>query len=120
MNKKNDEMFIIKFTKKGEKLNEEIKKGFNYWLKESDLTEDELLKYKNVKGFHIQDEEDGSFLAYYENGKEKQIGIGLYKEQRSEMEWIFGYACALLDKGNNYKSDFAKEFIKWGTKNEKR
>ena len=113
-----DETIIIKFTEKGKQLNEAIKKAFNEWLEAREKTKKDLLKYKDVKGFHIAEEEDGYYLAYYEKGEEKQIGIGLYKEQFKEAQWIFGYICAFLDNGNNYKSDFSKEYVKWGSKNE--
>lgn len=109
---------VIKFTEKGIKLNEAINDGFNLWLEASEMTINDLLKFKDVKGFHIQDGDKGSYMAYYEKGEEKQIGVGLYKEQLKEAKWIFGYVCATLDNGNDYKSDFATEYLKWGAKNE--
>lgn len=113
-----DEQIVIKFTEKGKKLNAEIQKAFEEWLKCSEMTEKELLDHKNVKGFHIVEDDDGFYLAYYEGEKEKHIGAGLYKSQRNEAQWLFGYICALLDSGNDYKSDFSKEYLKWGAKNE--
>lgn len=112
-----NENIAIKFTEKGKELNKAIEKGFNEWLEASSMTLEDLLKFKDVKGFHIATDETGYFLAYYEKGIEKQIGCGLYKEQFSEAQWIFGYICALLDGNNNYKSNFSKEYIKWGAKN---
>lgn len=118
MDIKKDETIIIQFTEKGKELSSRIKKAFDEWLKASNMTKAELMEYRTVKGFHIAEDETGFYLAYYENGVEKQIGCGLYKEQFSEAQWIFGYICALLDNGNNYKSSFSKEYLKWGAKYE--
>ena len=82
------------------------------WLKKT------LLEYKNVQGFHIVDEEEGFHLAYIEDGIEKYIGVGLYRSQKEAAEWVFGYICAILDNGNDYKSEFSKEYLKWGAKYE--
>lgn len=113
-----DETIIIQFTEKGKELNKQIENAFNEWLKASEITKNDLLKYKNVKGFHIAEEETGYYLAYYEKGIKKQIGCGLYREQYYEAQWLFGYICALLDNGNDYKSTFSKEYLKWGAKHE--
>lgn len=115
--KDKDESIVIRFTEKGKELNRQIDKAFEEWLKASELTKAELLKYKTVRGFHIAEDDVGYYLAYYDKGVEKQIGCGLYKEQLYEAGWIFGYVCALLDDGNDYKSTFSKEFLKWGAKN---
>ena len=116
--KNKDETIKIKFTEKGKRLNEAIKKGFEEWLIASGMNKNDLLKFKDVKGFHIAEEKDGFYLAYYEKGVEKQIGAGLYREQLKEAQWIFGYVCAILDNGNEYKSDFTKEYLKWGAKHD--
>ena len=113
-----DDSIIIRFTDKGKELGRQINMAFDEWLKASNMTKDDLLKYKEVRGFHIVDDDVGFYLAYYEKGIEKQIGMGLYKEQLDEAQWIFGYICAILDGGNNYKSTFSKEYLKWGAKYE--
>lgn len=110
----------IRFTEKGKRLNESIKKSYNEWLELSEMTENDLLEYRSVKGFHINDEQDGVYLAYYEDGEEKQIGAGICRESIKAAQWIFGYVCALLDNGNDYKSEFSKEYLKWGARYEKR
>ena len=114
--KNKDETIIIKLTEKGKKLNEAIETGFNDWLNASEMTKEQLFEYRAVKGFHIAEEKEGFFLAYYEKGIEKQIGVGFYREQLKEAQWIFGYICAFLDNGDGYKSDFTKEYLKWGAK----
>lgn len=109
----------ITFTKKGKDLATAINEAFNEWLIAGNLTIDEFLKYKDVKGFHITTEDEGYYLAYYKDGIEEQIGCGLYKGQRYTAEWIFAYACALLDKETNYSGKFTKEYSKWGDRNER-
>lgn len=116
--KEKDETIIIQLTEKGKQLNRAIETAFKEWLVASNLTKKDLMEYRKVKGFHIVEEEEGFYLAYYEKGIEKQIGVGLYREQLKEAQWIFGYICALLDNGDNYKSDFTKEYLKWGAKHE--
>ena len=116
--KDKDDSIVIRFTEKGMELNKQIEQALNEWLKASEMTKEQLLEYKSVKGFHIAEEQDGFYLAYYEKGIEKPIGVGLYREQLHEAQWIFGYICALLDNGNNYRSEFSKEFLKWGGKYE--
>lgn len=118
MKKAKDETITIRFTEKGKELGRQIEIAFAEWLKASGLTKQDLLKCKKVRGFHIVDDDIGFYLAYYEKGVEKQIGVGLYKEQLYEAQWIFGYICAILDGENNYKSDFSKEYLKWGAKYE--
>ena len=115
-----DETLIFQFTEKGKQLNESIEDAFGKWLELSELTKEELLTYKNVKGFHIVDTEEGYILAYCEDGIEKHIGAGLEKDSLDAAFWIFGYICALFDGGNEYKSEFSKEYLKWGAVHGKR
>lgn len=115
-----DRIMEIRFTEKGEQINESIKKAYREWLELSGMTDRDLLKYRSVKGFHINDEPEGVYLAYYESGEEKQIGAGICRKSIKAAQWIFGYICALLDNGNHYKSEFSKEYLRWGAKYEKR
>lgn len=116
-----DETIAFQLTEKGRSLNQAIERAVNKWLELSELTKKELIEYKNVSGFHIEDDEEGYYLAYYDqDGEEQQIGVGICKEELEAAQWIFGWVCAFLDNGSGYKSDFSKEYLKWGAKYEQR
>lgn len=119
--KMKDEPIIYKITEKGKMAFREVENAYKEWLEESGLNEEELMKYKNVKCFHIIDQEEGIALGYYdENKEEKMIGSGICRECFDTATWIFTYICARFDMENNYRSDFSNTFIKWSKKYDKR
>lgn len=103
---------IFRFTEKGRNLFSQSEEIFDEWLSESGLTREDFLKYKDIKGFHISEDDIGIHMAYYENGQEKFIGAGFYQEQKIMACWFFAYGCCLLDLDTS-GCEFTKTLLEW-------
>lgn len=94
---------MVKMEQGVEKEVNEIECKYNDWLKESKLTEDDLLKFRIVPEFTIKEvKNNGSydkFLIGYGNDEFKQIGLE-FIVKKDDMESFMSLALLLLYIGN--------------------